>query len=53
MDDGLTMEYKIQKGPCPQSFGIEVAKIAKFPLSVIQMANDKVMELESKKNSTI
>eukprot|EP01084_Bolivina_argentea_P049248 90602_1 len=52
-DDVLTMEYKIQKGPCPQSFGIEVAKIAKFPGNVIQMANDKVMELESKKNSTI
>jgi len=47
-NDSLTMLYKINKGPCPQSFGIQVAKMAKFPPNVIKMAKEKAEHLERK-----
>eukprot|EP01083_Nonionella_stella_P253954 873322_1 len=52
-NDILTMLYKINNGPCPQSFGISVAKLAKFPNSVIQTAKNKVIQLESSSFSTL
>jgi len=45
--DSLVMLYRIKEGPCPQSYGIQVAKLAKFPERVIEMAKDKARQLES------
>jgi len=34
--DQLIYMYKLEKGPCPASFGIQVARIAGLPDSVVQ-----------------
>lgn len=43
---GLILQYQVCDGPSDQSFGIHVAKIAKFPEEVIKMAEEKASELE-------
>jgi DNA mismatch repair protein MSH2 len=45
-DDAVTMLYTVQDGPCLDSFGIGIAKLAKFPEDVLQMARKKAEQLE-------
>lgn len=47
----IAMAYKVKDGPSDRSFGIAVAKMANFPMEVIEMAQKKVAELEHYKNS--
>lgn len=38
----LILRYQISQGPCDQSFGVHVAKLANFPPSIIQAAQGRV-----------
>ena len=43
-NESITMLYEIGNGPCEKSFGIEVARVVKFPEQIIndalQISND-------------
>ncbi len=48
--DKITMLYKVNEGPCLESFGIHVAQMASFPSRVIGAAKRKARELERFEN---
>jgi len=45
-DNKVKMLYRVQSGPCTQSFGVHVARTAGFPASVLQEAKRKADQLE-------
>ena len=47
--DKITFMYKVKPGVARRSYGINVAKLASLPNSVIDRASDLLKELESKK----
>ncbi len=46
--DNLIFLHHIKPGPASQSYGIQVAKLAGIPTSVLQSARQKLQELDSK-----
>lgn len=50
--DAITFLYNIRRGPCHDSFGIAVAKLAGFPDRAIQVAKAKAQQLENLDDET-
>ena len=48
-DDHVTFMYRVKKGRADRSYGINVARLAKLPDSVLDRAKSLLKELESKK----
>ena len=44
--DDVVFMYLVSEGPASQSYGIQVAKLAGFPPEVLEIAKDKLRELE-------
>ncbi|HQW57901.1 MAG TPA: DNA mismatch repair protein MutS, partial [Gammaproteobacteria bacterium] len=45
--ESLVFLYSLQEGPASQSYGIQVAQLAGVPASVITIAKQKLLSLES------
>lgn len=46
-DNKITMLYKVEEGEINQSFGINVAQLAKFPECVVKLSEKRARELEN------
>ena len=49
----VVMLYKVKEGVCWQSFGVDVARTAKFPESLLEVAREKLRQLESSLQGTM
>jgi DNA mismatch repair protein MutS len=47
-EDHLSFLYSVETGPAHRSYGLQVAKMAGIPTSVVQRAQEKLQELEKK-----
>jgi len=45
-DEEIVFMYLVSEGPASQSYGLQVAKLAGLPTTVIETARDKLIELE-------
>lgn len=52
-NDRVTFLYKIEEGPANKSYGINVARLAHLPTSLLDRAKDILVELENKKVSGV
>ncbi|GAB5035154.1 dna mismatch repair protein msh-2 [Nannochloropsis oceanica] len=43
----LALTYKVRSGPCDRSFGVHVARLARFPDEVVQEAHARVEALQA------
>ena len=50
--DNIVFLHRIQEGPASQSYGLQVAKLAGIPASVLQAAQQKLFELEQNEFQT-
>ncbi|CAM9668956.1 unnamed protein product [Chrysoparadoxa australica] len=50
-EEGIAMLYEVKPGPCLQSYGVHVAKMAGFPGSTIREAKRKAAQLERFENT--
>jgi len=46
-DESIIMLYTVNDGPCGESFGINIARMAGFPNDVLECAKRKAVELET------
>ena len=46
-NSSMVLLYKVCPGVCDQSFGIHVAEMAQFPSNVVDLAKQKVIQLET------
>ena len=46
-EESITFLYKLTEGPCPNSYGFNVAQLADLPKSVIALARKKAISCES------
>lgn len=46
-EDSIIFMHKVQPGPASKSYGLQVAKLAGVPKTVIKLAQDKLQELEA------
>lgn len=51
-DDRVIFMYSVKHGPANQSYGLQVARLAGLPMSVISLAKQKLTELEAAASTT-
>lgn len=49
-EDSIVFLHKVQPGPASKSFGLQVAKLAGLPDSVLSLAKEKLRHLETQSN---
>ena len=52
-NNSIIFMHKVKVGPTDQSYGINVASLAKIPLKITLRANDILTKLESKTTTLI